>query len=430
MTRSGPVAARVPGGTPRLLLSASAIVLLAGIPRTGLSQAAGPPDGVVAGRDQVAARAGGIGTSQVSGIVHSDAMAGGLAHRRIFGAGTAQRMAAIRHGDPMVVTAQGALAPRVALDGARTVQMPAMPGTGADWQGEYPAQPLGDGSDGMAGPFSAWSVWGRALGSWGGSDGDATAPGYARQSGGALVGADRRLAPGLTAGVTLGFLRGTVDGDAAAGEVRLDSYQASAYGLYIAPTEAPTRPFIDATIGTGLSRYDSRRTIALGTLARGDAGGTDFTAEAGLGLTARLHGVDIEPRAYLRWDRIARGSFTETGAGSLNLSIDAKSADALRAGIGISAGRTLRLSEGFVLRPEVRLGYGREMQEGPGSGSHRLDGATFAVQAARTGRNMVTAGLGVTAMRGERFAVVADYDAAQTGRGTEHVLTVGMRWIW
>lgn len=417
-----------------LLVSASAIVLLGGLPRPGLAQTA-TQDGIVEGRDRVEplAVAGGTATGQLSGVVHAEALAAALVHRRIFGAGTAQRMASIRSGDPALVTAQGALAPRVAWDGARSVQVSAMPGAGTEWDGQAASYPMGDGADGALGAFSAWSLWGRALGSWGGTGSDGVAPGHSRRSGGALVGADRRLGPGLTAGLALGYLRGAVDGDAGTGEVRLDSYQASAYGLYIAPTEATTRPFIDAVIGIGLSRYDSRRTVAFGTLspsARGDAGGTDITAEAGLGLTTRLHGIDIEPRAHLRWDRIARGSFAESGAGSLNLSVEAKSADALRAGIGISAGRTLRLNEGFVLRPELRLGYGREMQEGLGRTTHRLGGAGFGVEAARAGRDMVTAGIGITALRGERFAVVADYDATHTGRGTEHVLTVGLRWIW
>jgi outer membrane autotransporter protein len=365
---------------------------------------------------------------QLSGVIHADAIAGALAHRRIFGTGIAQRMAAIRSSDPMVAAAQGALTPRVALDSARTVEMSVTPGRGADGEGGAQAP----GPDGGA-AFAGWSVWGRALGSTGSADGDGAAPGHSRDSGGALVGADRQLAPGLTAGVALGFLRGTLDGDGGTGEVRLDSYQFSAYGLYIAPTQAVTKPFLDATIGTGLSRYDSRRTIAFGTLARGargEADGTDFTAETGLGLTTRLHDVELQPRAYLRWDRIARDSFTETGAGSLNLAVDAKTADALRAGIGVSAGRTFRVSEGLLLRPEARLGYARDMQDGVGRSTHSLGGVAFGVDTARTGRNMATAGLGLTALQGERFAVVADYDAAQSDRTTEHVLTLGMRWIW
>ncbi|WP_304811349.1 autotransporter outer membrane beta-barrel domain-containing protein [Falsiroseomonas sp.] len=369
---------------------------------------------------------------QLSGGVHADALAAALAHRRILGAGTAQRMAAIRAGDPALVMAQGALAPRVALDSARSVQMSAMPGGGqpADWE---PGLGQADGGDGAEGAFTGWSAWGRALGGWGSTGGDGAAPGHSRQSGGALVGADRRFAPGLTGGIALGFLRGTVDGDGSTGEVRLDSYQASLYGLYARPTTASVKPFIDATLGTGLSRYDSRRTIAFGTLSRranADSDGTDVTAEAGFGVTTRVEGMDLEPRAFLRWDRIARGGFTESGAGSLNLAVNRRDADALRAGIGLSAARTLRLGEGFQLRPEARIGYAREMQDGLGRGTHRLGGAAFSVESARTGRDALTAGIGATAYRGDRFAVVADYDLQRSSGGTDHVLTLGLRWVW
>jgi outer membrane autotransporter protein len=365
---------------------------------------------------------------QVSGVVHADALAASLAHRRIFGGATAQRMGAIRSGDAGLVAAQGALAPRVALDSARIARMSAMPGAGVGDE----EQPTGDGGDGAFG-LPGWSVWGRALGGWGSTGSDGVAPGYSRQSGGALVGADRAFAPGLTGGIALGFLRGQVDGDGATGEVRIESYQASLYGLYAPPTEAAWKPFVDVTVGTGLSRYDARRTIAFGTLSRratADSQGTDVTAEAGIGFSTRIEGIEIEPRLHLRWDRIARRGFTETGAGSLNLTVDGRTADALRAGIGVSAARSFDLGNGVRLRPEARLGYAREMQDGLGRSTHRLGGVGFGVESARVGQNGLTGGIGITAYRGDRFAVVADYDAVKREGGTDHVATIGMRWVW
>lgn len=368
---------------------------------------------------------------QLSGVVHADALAASLAHRRMFGAATTRRMGAIRTGDAGLAAAQGALAPRVSLDSARISRMSAMPGAGVSGGGWD--EPTGDGDDGAGSAFEGWSVWGRALGGWGSTGSDGIAPGYGRQSGGAVVGADRAFAPGLTGGIALGFLRGQVDGDAATGEVRIESYQASLYGLYAPPTEAAVKPFVDATLGTGLSRYDARRTIAFGALSRratADSQGTDVTAEAGIGISTRIEGIDIEPRLHLRWDRIARRGFTETGVGSLNLSVDGQTADAVRAGIGVSAARSFALGNGVLLRPEARVGYAREMQDGAGRSTHRLGGAAFGVESARTGRDGVTAGIGVTAFRGDRFAVVADLDTARTERGAEHVATIGMRWVW
>ncbi|WP_203076029.1 autotransporter family protein [Falsiroseomonas ponticola] len=372
---------------------------------------------------------------QLSGVVHADALAASLAHRRLFGAATGQRMAAIRSGDAGLVAAQGALAPRVALDSARIARMSAMPGAGVGVDGlggDGEEARAGDGGDGAFG-LAGWSLWGRALGSWGSTGSDGIAPGYSRQSGGALVGADRAFAPGLAGGIALGFLRGQVDGDGATGEVRIESYQASLYGVYAPPTEAAWKPFLDVTLGTGLSRYDARRTIAFGTLSRratADSQGTDVTAEAGIGVSTRIEGIEVEPRLHLRWDRIARRGFTETGAGSLNLAVDGRTADALRAGIGISAARSFELGDGVRLRPEARIGYAREMQDGLGRSTHRLGGAAFGVESARLGQNGLSGGIGITAFRGDRFAVVADYDAVRSDRGTDHVATIGLRWVW
>ena len=355
---------------------------------------------------------------RISGVVHADAIAAQLAHRRLFGAGIGQRLAAIRAGDPMAA-AQAALAPRVTLDAGRRAEMSATPGGGEDAAGDA--------------AFAGWSVWGRVLGSTGHTGSDGAAPGHARESGGALVGADRRLTPALTAGLALGFLRGTVEGDDGTGQVRLDSYQLSAYGLFMPPTQATARPFLDATLGLGVGRYDSRRSIAFGTLsrgARGDADGTDLSLEAGAGFVTRIQALEVQPRAFLRWDRIGREGFTETGAGSLNLLVEDRTADALRAGLGVTAGRSFTLSDGLVLRPEARLGYARELQDGIGGSTHRLGGAAFGVETARTGRDVATGGVGLAAMRGERFAVVAEYDAAASDRSTDHVLTLGLRWVW
>jgi outer membrane autotransporter protein len=367
---------------------------------------------------------------QLSGVVHEDAVAAALAHRRIFSAGTAQRLSAIRSGDAGLAAAQAALAPRVALDSARIARVSVMPGASIGGEDEPPA---GDGAAGLPDWSAGWSVWGRALGGFGSRGSDGIAPGFSRQSGGALVGADRALAPGLAGGIALGFLRGQVDGDGSTGEVRLESYQASLYGLYMPPSEGMARPFLDATLGTGLSRYDARRDIGFGSLSRratADSQGSDLSAEIGAGLALRVEGIEVEPRLHLRWDRISRRGFSETGAGALDLAVDGRTAEALRAGIGVAAARSIDLGDGLTIRPEARIGYSREMRDGIGRGTHRLGGAPFAVEAARPGRDGLQGGIGLTAYRGEHFAVVADYDVARTERGTDQLLTLGLRWTW
>jgi uncharacterized protein with beta-barrel porin domain len=365
---------------------------------------------------------------QISGVVHQDALAASLTHRRMFGAATNRRMAAIRSGDAGLVGAQGALAPRVTLDSARIARMSVVPGGGHAGGAPHEAA-----EDGAGGGFEGWSVWGRAIGGWGSRGSDGRAPGHRVQSGGAMVGADRSFAPGLIGGVALGFLRGQVDGDGATGRVNIESYQASLYGLYAPPTEAAWRPFADVTLGAGLSRYDARRTIAFGTLSRramASSQGTDASVEAGVGALTRIEGIEIEPRLHLRWDRIARRGFTERGAGLLNLSVDGRTADALRAGIGVSAARNLDLGNGVRLRSEARIGYARDMQDGTGRGTHRLGGAAFGVESARAGRDRLMAGIGVTVFRGDSFAAAVDFDTARTQRGSEHVATIGLRWVW
>jgi outer membrane autotransporter protein len=365
---------------------------------------------------------------QISGVLHQDALAASLTQQRMFGAATNRRMAAIRSGDAGLVAAQGALTPRVTLDSARISQMSVMPGAGHGG-----GVPRADTENGAGSGFEGWSVWGRAIGGLSSTGSDGRAPGRSLQSGGAVMGADRSFAPGLIGGVALGFLRGELDGDGATGRVNIENYQASLYGFYAPPTEAAWKPFADVTLGTGLSRYNARRSIAFGTLSRratSNSQGTDASVEAGIGAFTRIEGVEIEPRLHLRWDRIARRGFTEEGAGLLNLSVDGRSADALRAGIGVSVARSFDLGHGVALRPEARLGYARDMQDGTGRGTHRLGGASFGVESARGGQNGVAAGIGVTVFRGDSLAAAVDFDTVRTQRGSEHVATVGLRWTW
>ena len=62
----------------------------------------------------------------------------------------------------------------------------------------------------------------------------------------------------------------------------------------------------------------------------------------------------IEPRIGLRWERIQRDGFTESGVGPWSLSVEAETITALHSSIGVRAGAAMQAG-GLTLEPMAQL---------------------------------------------------------------------------
>ncbi|WP_376968014.1 autotransporter domain-containing protein (plasmid) [Azospirillum sp. A26] len=346
--------------------------------------------------------------NQLSGEIHADTLAADRANRRRFGRAVEARQAAGRGTSGAPGPVAGVV--QFLFDGK------ARSATG-----------LPEGADGGArAAGGATGLWGQPLVGRGRSGGDGGA--VDRFTGGFMVGSDHAFDPNLTAGVALGFLRTRVKADGGLGKGTVDSYQATAYGSW-----TPGAAFVDAALGYGHSRYETSRSVVFGAVAgaaSGEADGDDLSAELSAGVRVALDGdAWVEPRVGLRWDRLQRGSFTETGTPLLGLSEEAATQNALRSSLALRAGTRISLGETAV-EPTGLLGWEHDWRGVDASATGVLNGARFTVRSSRPGRDAAVVGAGVNVAMTQRLSLQVGYLGEIRRRDSDHGLSAGLRWSW
>ncbi|MDR6773255.1 autotransporter domain-containing protein [Azospirillum sp. BE72] len=348
--------------------------------------------------------------NQLSGVIHADMLAADRANRRLFGHAVEARQAAGRG----TLNTPGPVAGVVEFlfDGK------ARSGSG-----------LAEGPNGSvkATPGGA-SLWGQPLVGRGRSGDDGNGGTVDRFTGGFMVGSDYAFDPTLKAGVALGFLRTRVKAEGGLGKGTVDSYQATAYGSW-----TPGAIFVDAALGYGYSRTETSRSVTFGNvsgLASGEANGNALSAELSTGTRLAQNGETwVEPRVGLRWDRLERDGFTESGTPLLSLTEETATRNLLRSSVGLRAGTRLSLGE-TVVEPTGLVGWEHDWRDVDTSATAALNGARFTVQSSQGGRDAALVGAGLTVTMTQRLSLQVGYLGEIRRRESNHGLSAGLRWSW
>lgn len=351
---------------------------------------------------------------QLSGEIHADALAASLGTARLFGDAMLDRGAtAHRHG---IGTGMAPLTAFSLSAGDRGAAAAAAPAAAPDAAG-----------DGATAAGTTGAVWARAVGRFATIDGDGNGGGSDATTGGFLFGVDGAVEGGTRIGVGFGYLDTGVDSNAHLGSVDMRGY---AVGLHA--SRAMGDGFVAGALSYVFSDQDSRRAIRFGGIDR-TASGSGQGHALGAALTAghafAADGVVIEPTAGIRYDRVLRTGFTETGAGTLGLSLDDDTLEALRTSLG------LRVATGFTLgaasvEAEVRARWDHDVLDASADSRASLAGTAFTVSSAAAGRDAAVLGAGVSARLADRLAGFASYDAELREGARAHVATAGLRYRW
>ncbi|WP_189506400.1 autotransporter domain-containing protein [Tianweitania populi] len=224
--------------------------------------------------------------------------------------------------------------------------------------------------------------------------------GYDSQTGGVAGGFEyTNYGTGTTVfGLAGGYSRTNVD--VADGEADAD---AGHFGFYGSHTEGNLA--ISGALAYTWLNYDLTRDIAVGAdtiTARGDADGTALSgfAEAfyDLAPAVGLSNVQLGPVARLRGVHASRDSYTEDGAGLLNLTVDDEHSDQLYAVFGARLGSTVQFGS-ITVTPAIELMYERSLRglDTTSSSTIAVAGADFytSVTGGKRDRFLVGAGVGV-----------------------------------
>ncbi|WP_192499282.1 autotransporter domain-containing protein [Skermanella pratensis] len=353
---------------------------------------------------------------QLAGVMHADAVTATLGTGRLFGELLADRTAAVRRG-----SAGKAVGPLTSFSLGATDAGTAGATTPS---GNGPADGGSANGGSMSDPTMP-TVWGRAVARFADTSGDGNAAGFDSTTGGFAFGLDGKMAPNFDLGVAFGYFRTDVDARRDGGSTGIDSYATAAYGSYSAGNL-----FADGSLTYSFSDYDSRRPIRFGTVDRtadGSSRGHGFGAALAVGYTWRTQGAIVEPAASVRYDRITRNAFSESGAQSLGLAVADMTMDTVRTGLGVRAAKRYELG-GLVAEPEVRVRWDHDFLDRAADSRVSLAGAPFQVSGTEAGRDAAVLGMGFVAYLENSLEGFAGYDVELRDGSSAHRVSAGLRY--
>ncbi|QIF03676.1 autotransporter domain-containing protein [Roseimicrobium sp. ORNL1] len=246
-----------------------------------------------------------------------------------------------------------------------------------------------------------WSTWfqGSGLFSQGGLS---LTPGEDFESGNFLVGADYALSEHVALGIFAAYGEGWGDYDNG-GEIDLERVTFGGYA-----TVDIENFYLNAAFGVGTVDYDIKRPIQFATLSRNahsDPDGTEFFGLLGGGYDVQQGNWTFGPQVSVQYSRIALDSFTEHGADSLDLRMDAPEAESLRSYLGARVAYTVEVNDRMAIIPELRAFWQHEFLDGEDLHA-RLDGGNgpgFLYEPEGDDKDALYLGAGIGFQIGPRF---------------------------
>jgi outer membrane autotransporter protein len=241
-------------------------------------------------------------------------------------------------------------------------------------------------------------LWLKGFGSTADQDKVDGISGYQADTFGAVLGADKKFFnDSTTLGVALSYSNISVDSDnAARTNTDIDSYQASLYGDH----KFGNNYFVEGIASYGLQKIDSQRVNidGVGTNANADYNANVYSARAQVGRDFAVGTKGkFTPSLISQYAAFDGQKYTETGAGTANLTVDTGIVQRLDMGVGMRYAADLRQESGSLLRPSVNVNYLYDVigDQVSSNSTFQGGGGSFVVRGADYERGRVQAGLGL-----------------------------------
>ena len=289
-------------------------------------------------------------------------------------------------------------------------------------------------------PPALWGAWGGALGgigtiSNGGSNGGSNSGALTYNVSGFAGGLDRLVAPGLRIGATVGYQNANQWVGGFSGTGNSSSFQA---GLYANYSDGPL--YADGVAGYAYSANQMWRSIAIPGLAPrtayGLTGANQVYGQVETGYRVDIGGLAeafVTPFVRLQAYTGTQNAFTETGAGSLNLSVAQQTTNSLRTVLGAQLGGAMDLGWRDRLALKARLGWSHEYADTARPVTASFAGAPvapFTTYGVAPQRDGVVLGLAATTAVAEAMNVYVRYEGEVSGQDNAHAFTAGVRMTW
>ena len=272
------------------------------------------------------------------------------------------------------------------------------------------------------------AIWLQAIGATGRIDGDGNADTTDYQWTGMVGGFDTQLSDTTILGVYFGYA--DARNRQAGRDATLDSrnFMAGLYGTRDLGDDLR----LSGQAGWTRTANDSRRNLDFGGIDRtATADYTDNALNANLELARGFdvaHNWRVVPYGALGVLWNDHDAFTETGAGSANLSRASDSTLTGTASLGLRMAGMFETGNGKTLIPQFRLGWDHHL--GPTANSTTLaftGTSSFTVAGSETDRDTLVGNLGMTLADDDGWSFYADYQPSISKSRREHAASAGFR---
>jgi len=219
-------------------------------------------------------------------------------------------------------------------------------------------------------PPPSWGVWASGNVTLGNESGTSSLSGFHSTLGSPTLGVDYRVTPNLVLGILGSYTTGGANFDDGS-KIGLNAELAALYGTW-----RDGNWHVNGIGGGGSLQLNDTRTTFGGDTAsstpRGDDFLTDWTGGYDFHLGDRWN---ITPEVGLQYTHLDIDSFTETGAGALNLSEGDQDIDSLRSHVGFNLNKAYSLGKDLTFIPELRAQWYHEFMDNSRGISESLPGA-------------------------------------------------------
>ncbi len=243
-----------------------------------------------------------------------------------------------------------------------------------------------------------WRMWASGFGAGGSLSRNADAHGLALSYGGIAAGADYRLDPKLLLGWAVAYARSGAATSGVPGSITLNTGSLLAYASY-----APGPGYLDGALGYAYGGASVSRSIVFPGQARAANGSPNanmFLGNFETGYRLALGpATRITPLAGLQIVTVSRGTFTESGAGAVDLRVSGATTASVRGLLGVQLEHTLPVGLEKPLGLSLRAAWSYEFADASRGVTASFTGtpdAGFNVRGTPAPRNAAQLGAGVT----------------------------------
>jgi uncharacterized protein with beta-barrel porin domain len=236
--------------------------------------------------------------------------------------------------------------------------------------------------------------------------------GYDGSTWGVAAGIDGMANEQTRIGLSFAFADTGIDGDGIQNSsTDIESYQITGYADY-----TTDKYYLEGMLSIGYSDVQTSRDITFGGLnlqATGNYDADQYTARIGAGVPLVRGKHVFTPNAAFQYTHVESDSFTETGAGVLNLVVAPEDLDMAVGILGLDYQTSYAVKSG-TMTPQIRTSVSYDFASDDADSVSRFTGqtATFTTKGAEVEELAGSVGAGMTLSTNDgRWDLSADYDA-------------------